>query len=121
MRHLTELPAWNALWQHFEQTQNVHMRDLFTEDPSRAERYWLEVGGIMLDYSKNRITDQTLALLMDLAREAGLTVNRRNIAARARDRRAYDTRSSPKTRLDRRRGIQCGAAIWRSSRSRDAG
>ena len=72
MRHLTELPAWNALWQHFEQTQNVHMRDLFTEDPSRAERYWLEVGGIMLDYSKNRITDQTLALLMDLAREAGL-------------------------------------------------
>ena len=72
MRHLTELPAWNALWQHFEQTKNVHMRDLFAEDPNRAERYWLEVGGIMLDYSKNRITDETLALLMDLAREAGL-------------------------------------------------
>ncbi len=48
------------------------MRELFATEPGRAERYWLEVGGLKVDYSKNRITDETLALLMKLAREAGL-------------------------------------------------
>ncbi len=72
MKHLQDLPSWRELWKHFDATKNVHMRELFEQDPERAQRYWLEVGGITLDYSKNRITDETLNLLFKLAREAGL-------------------------------------------------
>ncbi|KMN37725.1 glucose-6-phosphate isomerase [Chromobacterium sp. LK1] len=72
MSGLTELPAWQALWDHFAEAKHQHMRDLFVSDPERAERYALEVGGLFLDYSKNRITDETLKGLMQLAREAGL-------------------------------------------------
>ncbi|MDO4997558.1 MAG: glucose-6-phosphate isomerase [Neisseria sp.] len=75
MNHLTplsQLPAWQKLWQHFEDTKNLHMRDLFAQDPERAKRYWLQVGGVNVDFSKNRITDETLAGLMTLARESGL-------------------------------------------------
>ncbi|MBN3006022.1 glucose-6-phosphate isomerase [Chromobacterium alkanivorans] len=72
MSGLTELPAWQALWDHFAEAKHQHMRDLFASDPERAERYALEVGGLFLDYSKNRITDDTLKGLMQLAREAGL-------------------------------------------------
>ncbi|SUA35851.1 glucose-6-phosphate isomerase [Neisseria zoodegmatis] len=72
MKHMQELPVWRELWKHFDATKNLHMRDLFKDDPHRAERYWLEVGGLILDYSKNRITDETLSLLMQLAREAGV-------------------------------------------------
>lgn len=72
MKHLQDLPSWRELWKHFDATKDVHMRELFEQDPERAQRYWLEVGGITLDYSKNRITDETLNLLFKLAREAGL-------------------------------------------------
>lgn len=72
MSELTELPAWQALWDHFAEAKHQHMRDLFAADPERAERYALEVGGLFLDYSKNRITDDTLKGLMQLARESGL-------------------------------------------------
>lgn len=72
MSELTELPAWQALWDHFAEARHLHMRELFAADPERAERYSLEVGGLFLDYSKNRITDATLLGLMQLAREAGL-------------------------------------------------
>ncbi|MGR2663716.1 glucose-6-phosphate isomerase [Chromobacterium haemolyticum] len=72
MSELTELPAWQALWNHFAEAKHQHMRDLFAADPERAERYALEVGGLFLDYSKNRITDETLKGLMQLARESGL-------------------------------------------------
>ena len=72
MKHLAELPAWQKLWHHYEATKLNHMRELFAQDPQRAERYWLEVGGLKLDYSKNRITDETLAGLFELARESGL-------------------------------------------------
>lgn len=72
MSALTQLPAWQALWDHFADAKHHHMRDLFASDPQRAERYALEVGGLFLDYSKNRITDDTLRGLMQLAREAGL-------------------------------------------------
>lgn len=67
---LTQLPAWRALWQHFSRARDWSMRELFDTDPQRAERYWLERDGLILDYSKNRITDQTLTLLLQLAREA---------------------------------------------------
>lgn len=72
MKHLSELPAWRQLWPHYEEMKSVHMRDLFAQDPDRARRYWLEVDGLTLDYAKNRITDQTLNGLFELARESGL-------------------------------------------------
>jgi glucose-6-phosphate isomerase len=72
MSELTQLPAWQTLWDHFADAKQLHMRELFQSDPERAERYGLEVGGLFLDYSKNRITDETLKGLMQLAREAGL-------------------------------------------------
>ena len=72
MRHLHDLPSWSKLWKHFDETKTNHMRQMFEQDPQRAERYWLQVGGLTLDYSKNRINNETLALLLDLAKEAGV-------------------------------------------------
>ena len=68
----TNLPAWQALQQDYEQTQSVQMRDQFAQDPERANRYWLEVGGLVVDFSKNRINDQIIADLVALAEQAGL-------------------------------------------------
>lgn len=73
MSTLTQLPAWHALEQHFAVSRLQHMREMFADDPGRADRYALEVGDLFLDYAKNRITDETLDLLMELARQAGLT------------------------------------------------
>lgn len=67
-----DLPAWQRLQQDFEATRHLHMRDLFRQDPGRAERYWLEAGGIRLDYSKNRITDRVMNDLVALAEECRL-------------------------------------------------
>ncbi|MFZ1505303.1 MAG: glucose-6-phosphate isomerase [Anaerolineae bacterium] len=69
---LKELPAWQALAAHQREMAAVHMRDLFAQDPQRCERFSLRLGDILLDYSKNRITEKTIALLLDLARQAGL-------------------------------------------------
>ena len=69
---LGERPAWKALQAHFEQMRDKHLRELFAEDPARGERFTAETGGIFLDYSKNRITDETLKLLVALAGESGL-------------------------------------------------
>ncbi|WP_137936623.1 glucose-6-phosphate isomerase [Chitinivorax sp. B] len=64
--------AWLALWRHQQQMARVHMRDLFEADPGRFERFSLECGPIFLDYSKNRITDDTLRLLTELAENVNL-------------------------------------------------
>ncbi len=75
MRHqtpVTQLPSWIALGSHSTALKALHLRDLFASDPARANRFSLEAEGIFLDYSKNRITDETLALLLQLARESGL-------------------------------------------------
>ncbi|HZB96728.1 MAG TPA: hypothetical protein VE268_12290, partial [Herpetosiphonaceae bacterium] len=69
---LTQQPAWQALTSHFQQIRDVHLRTLFAEDPRRGERLSVEAVGIYLDYSKNRITDETLRLLLRLAEESGL-------------------------------------------------
>ena len=69
---LSERPAWTALQAHYEQIGKKHLRDLFGEDPVRGERFVVEAGGIFLDYSKNRITDETLKLLVQLAEQSGL-------------------------------------------------
>lgn len=72
MKHFHDLPAWSKLWNHFDDSKTLHMREMFEQDPQRAERYWLQVGGLTLDYSKNRINDETMSLLFELAREAGV-------------------------------------------------
>ncbi|GEM44860.1 glucose-6-phosphate isomerase [Deinococcus cellulosilyticus] len=72
----TELPAWKALEAHYQKIQNQHLRDLFAQDPTRGERLTAEADGLFLDYSKNRLTDETLKLLLDLAREAGVAEHR---------------------------------------------
>src|SRR3954451_2686661 len=64
--------AWNALDSHYKKIGKVHLRQLFAEDATRGERMALEAVGLYLDYSKNRITDETLRLLLKLANEAGL-------------------------------------------------
>jgi glucose-6-phosphate isomerase len=64
---LTALPAWRALAAHHEQVRDVHLRTLFANDPSRGERFAVEAAGLYLDYSKNRITDETVRLLVALA------------------------------------------------------
>ena len=65
-------PAWKALETHHGQIANLHLRDLFAKDPTRGERYGVEAPGLYLDYSKNRMTDETLRLLLKLADESGL-------------------------------------------------
>jgi glucose-6-phosphate isomerase len=69
---LRTLPAWAALQKHQETMKGLHLRQLFAEDPTRGERLAVEAAGVYLDYSKNRITDETLRLLVQLAREARL-------------------------------------------------
>jgi len=69
---LPERSAWKELSDHCAQARDVHLRDLFADDPGRGERLALEACGIYLDYSKNRITDETVRLLVRLADESGL-------------------------------------------------
>jgi glucose-6-phosphate isomerase len=65
-------PAWKALEDHYKSIQKTHLRNLFADDPKRGERLTVEALGIYLDYSKNRVTDETLKLLVQLAEESGL-------------------------------------------------
>jgi len=69
---LTARPAWRALGDHYQKIRDVHLRTLFAEDPQRGERLTAEAAGLYLDYSKNRVTDETLRLLLRLAEECGL-------------------------------------------------
>src|SRR6478672_6133645 len=70
--NLTARAAWKALAAHHAQVRSVHLRELFAADAKRGERLTAEGAGLFLDYSKNRITDETLALLLRLADECGL-------------------------------------------------
>jgi glucose-6-phosphate isomerase len=72
MSFIKESPAWQALGEHYEDIRDLHMRDLFASDPQRFEKFSLKLGDILFDYSKNRITEQTLSLLVQLAQDAGL-------------------------------------------------
>ncbi|HKM74133.1 MAG TPA: glucose-6-phosphate isomerase, partial [Stellaceae bacterium] len=69
---LTQHPAWKALKAHYDGVRDLHLRTLFARDPKRGEQMTAEAAGIYLDYSKNRITEQTLKLLLDLAETVGL-------------------------------------------------
>jgi glucose-6-phosphate isomerase len=68
----TARPAWKALAAHHQQARGLHLRQLFADDPTRGERMTVEAVGLFLDYSKHRITDETLRLLLQLAEESGL-------------------------------------------------
>lgn len=69
---ITDSAAWKQLEQHFQQTQSQHMRDLFEANPDRFNDFHIQLDDILLDYSKNRITEETRRLLIDLAKEAGV-------------------------------------------------
>jgi glucose-6-phosphate isomerase len=73
---LTERPAYKALAAHYEQIAKVHLRELFASDPGRGERLTAEAVGIFLDYSKNRVNEETLQLLVRLAEECGVAEHR---------------------------------------------
>src|SRR5882757_10070471 len=69
---LARRPAWRALISHHKRIKGLHLRELFARDPKRGERMSVEAAGLFLDYSKNRVTGETLRLLFKLARESGL-------------------------------------------------
>ncbi|MGI8644360.1 MAG: glucose-6-phosphate isomerase, partial [Thermomicrobiales bacterium] len=69
---LTTLPEWSALQEHYQEVQSRHLRDLFGADPDRGQRLTAEAVGLYLDYSKNRIGDETIRLLVNLAEARGL-------------------------------------------------
>jgi glucose-6-phosphate isomerase len=73
---LRQRPAWKALEQHYAKIGPQHLRDLFAADPGRGERLTAEAAGLYLDYSKNRVTDETMALLVQLAQECGVEQRR---------------------------------------------
>lgn len=70
---LTQMPAWKKLQDHYAELKDQHLRDLFASDPQRGQRMAVEGVGLYLDYSKNRITDETVSLLLDLAQVCGLS------------------------------------------------
>jgi glucose-6-phosphate isomerase len=73
---LRQRKSWKALETHYLEVNSRHLREFFAEDPGRGERLRVEAEGIYLDYSKNRVTDETLGLLMELANESGLALHR---------------------------------------------
>jgi glucose-6-phosphate isomerase len=73
---LRQHPSWKALEQHYDEIAGVHLRDLFADDPGRGERLTAEAAGLYLDYSKNRVTDETMQLLIRLAEDCGLEQRR---------------------------------------------
>jgi len=73
IKSLTERPAWKALGAHHQKLQKLHLRKLFADDPTRGERLTAEAADLYLDYSKNRITDRTIKLLVQLAEESDLS------------------------------------------------
>ena len=75
-KKLTDSTAWQALETHHAKIKDAHLRQLFADDPGRAERFTVDGVGISLDYSKNRITGETMGLLLDLAKERGIAERR---------------------------------------------
>src|SRR5271165_3857395 len=69
---LRERKAWQALERHYAEIGGRHLREMFQEDPGRGERLTAEAEGVYLDYSKNRVTDETMRLLVDLAEQSGV-------------------------------------------------
>src|SRR5687768_9163637 len=73
MSNLTEFNSWKKLSDHYKSVSKLQMRDLFQKDPQRFNNYSISINDLLLDYSKNRITEETMPLLVELAKEAGLS------------------------------------------------
>ena len=108
---LPEPSAWNALAAHHRQIKGVHMRELFAKDPNEASVSLVEAAGIYLDYSKNRITDETLDLLLRLAEEADLARPDRCYVRWREDQHVGKTRRSARRAASAERTIDPGR--WR--------
>src|SRR6202051_3090281 len=72
IQSLTDRPGWKALESNYPNSRELHLRQLFADDPKRGERLTCEAIGLYLDYSKNRVTDETLKLLLQLAEQSDL-------------------------------------------------
>src|SRR5690606_39138386 len=72
MTNPTNFPIWQTLAEHQKEVFPLHMRDLFDQEPDRFQKYSIQIDDLLFDYSKNRITDKTLALLFQLARDMNL-------------------------------------------------
>ncbi|HYK38664.1 MAG TPA: hypothetical protein VEU98_01490, partial [Candidatus Eremiobacteraceae bacterium] len=72
IKSVTEHRGWSALFAHYQSVRELHLRELFAADPGRGKRMTAEAVGLYLDYSKNRVTDETLKLLVQLAVESEL-------------------------------------------------
>ncbi len=90
MALMTELPAHAALAEHYQAVKHSHMRELFAADPCRFETFSLRLGDILFDYSKNRVTTETMGLLFELARQAGLEARRDAMFSGAKINRTED-------------------------------
>src|SRR5262245_44479501 len=95
--------AWRALEDHYEAMRSRHLRDLFAHDPARGERMTAEAAGVFLDYSKNRIDDETLRLLIALAEQSGLR-ERSTRCSEVRKSTSLKTGQSSTWRCARRKG-----------------
>ena len=82
---LTKRKAWKALTAHYKKISKIHLRKLFAADPKRGERLTLEAAGLFLDYSKHRINDQTIKLLLQLAEESRPARTHRRHVPRRKD------------------------------------
>ena len=98
MTGLRQRAAWKALERHFESLQGAHLRDLFADDPGRGERLTVEAAGLFLDYSKNRITDETLELARPARRASAASASgsrRCSPASRSTSPRTAPSSTSP--------------------------
>ena len=77
----TRHSAWKALSSHYKMASKLHLRQLFADDPKRGERMAVEAAGLYLDYSKNRVTGETLRLLLQLAEKSGLRARKPDSSA----------------------------------------
>ena len=99
------VPAWDSLAAHHRQIASLHLRELFEQDPQRGERMHVEAAGLYFDYSKNRLTDATLALLCELARQCGLP-ERRDAMFRGDPVNATEKRAALHTALRAPKGVK---------------
>ena len=94
---LIERPQWRALLLHYLQIEPQHLRELFADDPGRGERFAAEAAGLYLDYSKNRINDETLRLLFELAEACGVRLRTEAMFNGERRLASQATMTNPRT------------------------
>ena len=107
----TATPAWQALTVHYDKIKTLHLREMFAKDPGRGERFVAEGAGLYLDYSKNRIIEETLRLLLRLAEERGVAAWR---DAMFRGEKINVTEGRVAFHCGRRRDRSCGSTAMMS-------